>query len=84
VLTTWTDWWRDVLLGAAGSERGILNADRIDQIRVAASAVSVEEAARAVQALRDVQGQLEENANPRLALEVMMLRLPDPAAVARA
>jgi DNA polymerase-3 subunit delta' len=81
LLCTWTDWWRDVLLAAAGSERGILNGDRIDGIRAAAAATGVREAARAVQALRDVQGQLEENANPRLALEVLMLRLPDPAPV---
>lgn len=77
-LAAWTGWWRDVLLAAAGSERSILNVDRMEQIRNAAAGVRVGDAAAFVQALRDARGQLEENANARLALEVLMLRFPEP------
>jgi DNA polymerase-3 subunit delta' len=78
VLETWTGWWRDVLVAAAGSERSILNVDRMEQIRNLAAGVRVGDTAAFVQALRDVRGQLEENANARLALEVLMLRIPEP------
>ncbi len=77
VLAAWREWWRDVTLVAAGSERGILNVDRIEEIRAVAGRLSAAAAAGFVQALRDVQGQLEENANARLALEVLMLRVPE-------
>jgi DNA polymerase-3 subunit delta' len=76
-LDIWTSWWRDVLLSAGGAERGMVNTDRMDEIRAAATVASAADAAHAVQALRDVRGQLEENASPRLALEVLMLRLPE-------
>lgn len=75
-LDLWLEWWRDVALGAAGAERGILNVDRLDRIRELAATVSPAAAARAVQAVRAARGQLEENANARLALEVMLLRVP--------
>ncbi|MHB8575380.1 MAG: DNA polymerase III subunit [Dehalococcoidia bacterium] len=77
-LAAWAEWWRDVALAAAGAERGILNVDRLPQVRSAASASSVAGAARFVQAVRDAQKQLEENASPRLALDVLMLRVPEP------
>jgi DNA polymerase III subunit delta' len=77
VLEGWTGWWRDALLSSARAERGIVNTDRLDAIRAAAATLSADEAARAIQALREARGQLEENANPRLALDVLMLRLPE-------
>jgi DNA polymerase-3 subunit delta' len=76
-LDIWMSWWRDVLLSAAGAERGMVNVDRLDPIRAAAIEMQTADAARALRALRDARGQLEENANPRLALEVLMLRLPE-------
>ncbi len=79
VLLTWTEWWRDLTLSAAGSEGGILNVDRIEEIRAAARGLRVADAAAFVQALRDARGQLEENASARLALEVLMLRVPEPS-----
>ncbi len=78
VLGTWTEWWRDLTLSAVGSERGILNVDRIEEIRAAARGLRVADAAAFAQALRDVRGQLEENASARLALEVLMLGVPEP------
>jgi len=77
MLSLWTEWWRDVLLSVTGAERGILNIDRMEQIRPASAGLSAAAVAGFLQALRDSQSQLEENANPRLALEVLMLRLPE-------
>jgi DNA polymerase-3 subunit delta' len=73
-LDLWLEWWRDIALGAAGAERGILNVDRLDRIRAVAAGTTPAAAARAVAAVRAARTQLEENANARLALEVMMLR----------
>jgi len=74
-LELWLEWWRDIALGAAGAERGILNVDRLDRIRAVAVGRTPAAAARAVEAVRTARTQLEENANARLALEVMLLRV---------
>lgn len=75
-LDLWLEWWRDVALGAAGAERGILNVDRLDRIRAVAAKVAPAAATQAIQAVRETRVRLEENANARLALEVMLLRVP--------
>jgi len=74
-LDLWTEWWRDIALGAAGAERGILNVDRLDRIRALAAGTTPMAVARAAEAVRACRTHLEENANARLALEVMMLRV---------
>ena len=75
-LDLWTEWWRDLLLVAAGTDAQIVNIDRGDALRDAAVALGVEQAAAGVAALRDARRDLEQNVNPRLALEALMLRLP--------
>lgn len=83
-LEMWQEWWRDILLIAAGREPQALHRDRLDRLRPLASQCGVEAAARALRALTDVRQQLDENASPVLALEVMMLALPalSPSAIA--
>lgn len=75
-LEMWQEWWRDVLLIAAGREDKAGHRDRLDRTRVLANACGVSSAARALRGITDARDQLEENASPVLALEVMMLSLP--------
>ncbi len=83
-LEMWQEWWRDILVIAAGSEERAVHRDRLDRLHVLASQCAVSDAARAVRAIVDVRLQLEENASPVLALENMILALPElrPNAVA--
>lgn len=75
-LGLWQEWWRDILLVAAGREDRAVHRDRLDRLRALASQCDVSAAVRALRAITDAREQLEENASPVLALEVMMLGMP--------
>ena len=76
VLDLWLDWWRDLLLVKVGCSDTIVNVDMlatlVDQARDC-SLVQIKNFIRSIQA---TQEQLRQNANPRLALEVLMLNVP--------
>ncbi|MHB1296458.1 MAG: DNA polymerase III subunit delta' [Anaerolineae bacterium] len=77
-LLTWQAWFRDVALVAAGSEDLVSHLDQMGTLRRQAMHLGL---ARARSILRDIEGtmqQLEQNVNVRLALEVLVLRWPQP------
>jgi DNA polymerase-3 subunit delta' len=76
ILETWQQWWRDVLLLAVGRSEQVTHLDQLDRLRRQASQYGVEGSLQALEALARVAGELEENANATLALEVLMLELP--------
>jgi DNA polymerase-3 subunit delta' len=76
-LTAWQEWWRDLLLIAGGREEQATHRDRLDRLRPLAAQCGVAPAVRALRAITDARQQLEENASPVLALEAMMLTLPE-------
>lgn len=76
-LEMWQEWWRDILLIAAKREDRAVHRDRLDRLRVLASQCDVAGSVRALRAITDARQQLAENASPVLALEAMMLALPE-------
>ncbi len=76
-LEMWQEFWRDILLIAAQRELLVVHKDRLDRLRVLASQCDIGGAVRALRAITDARQQLAENASPVLALEAMMLALPD-------
>ena len=77
VLEAWEEWWRDILLIAAGREKQAVHRERLDSLRPLAAQCDVPAAVRALRAIGDARRQLVDNASPALALEVMMLALPE-------
>ncbi|OGO43324.1 MAG: DNA polymerase III subunit delta' [Chloroflexi bacterium RBG_16_57_9] len=77
-LHLWLGWWRDVLLLKAGTDRAIINLDQATQLRTAANRYSMGQIVETIQLIRTISERLEQNVNKRLALEVLMLRLPSP------
>ena len=75
-LEMWQEWWRDVLLIAAGREQQAVHRDRLDRLHVLASQCGVAAAVRALRAITDARQQLVENGSPVLVLESMMMGLP--------
>ena len=69
-------WWRDVLLVRSGCEELVVNWDRMPQLRERAARLSVEEVRAAIGAIEAARQQLDENVQPRLALELLALSLP--------
>jgi DNA polymerase-3 subunit delta' len=79
VLDLWEEWWRDLLLATAGRPDLALNQERLDKLSEEGGEYQVRAVVRFLKALARTRRQLQENVNPLLALEALMLELPAPA-----
>jgi len=75
-LDLWLDWWRDLLLVKTDCRDIITNVDRLAGLVEMAGDYRLAQIRAFIQSLRTVGEQLRQNANPRLALEVLMLDIP--------
>ncbi len=76
LLETWLALWRDAALMGLETEASLSNPDRISDIDRLRSRVGVSGLLEALQATERTLNALDHNANPRLALETLMLDLP--------
>ena len=79
-LHIWVRWWRDMLVLKEGLDDRVTNSSRTAALRSMADPLSTDQIASAVAALLATVENLGRNANPRLALEGLMLDLPRPGA----
>ena len=75
-LTLWLEWWRDVMAVNQGCPELVTNLSRKASLEPKARALSSEQIASAMRAIQQTLEYVEQNANLRLALENLMLRLP--------
>ena len=75
VLRLWLRWWRDLLIIKEGAEEFVYNVDWIDTLRLRASECTTVQVVGFIRGLLSTLEALEHNANPRLALEMLMLML---------
>ena len=80
-LFLWMRWLRDVLLIQQGQGDRIVNLSWRDTLERQAAAITSAELTRWLHALTDTVGALDRNANPRLALEALMLSAPQGTAL---
>jgi DNA polymerase-3 subunit delta' len=73
-------WWRDLLLTASGREELVVNWDRLAVLRERGARLGVAGAREGLRAVDQARLHLDENVQPRLALELMVLSLPRLAA----
>jgi DNA polymerase-3 subunit delta' len=76
VLNLWLSWWRDLLLVKEGCPEAVTNIDQEAVLRGKAQRYSLRQIQEIIRAIQEAARQLEQNVNPRLALEVLLLRLP--------
>lgn len=74
---TWTGWWRDAVTVRAGCPELMSNVDRSDEITAVARRLDLAAILAAVSRTRLAASHLDDNVNPRLALEGLLLDLPD-------
>jgi hypothetical protein len=67
------------LLATAGRAELALNLDRLDKLSEESGKYQLKAVVRFLEALGRARRQLQENVNPLLALEALMLELPAPA-----
>jgi DNA polymerase-3 subunit delta' len=74
LLALWQTWWRDLSLAALGCDDLVINMDRREAVRQAATRITAPQACATVSSLSQTQARLLKNINSRLALEVMLLK----------
>lgn len=75
-LELWLSWLRDLLLLSEGLESRVVNQDQIEALRAVASELESRQIQAAVRAVQEARSHVAGSVNTRLALEVLMLRLP--------
>jgi DNA polymerase-3 subunit delta' len=78
-LGLWATWWRDLLLIQQGQPGALLNLDRRAQLVQQANLFGPEQVQNALTDLLQTLRRVRRNVNVRLALDVLLLRLPKPA-----
>jgi DNA polymerase-3 subunit delta' len=76
VLQLWLDWWRDLMLVREGCGRFATNVDQEATIHCEAQSYSLTQIKDFIRSLQQAMEQLDQNANPRLVLEFLMLSIP--------
>ena len=76
-LLIWSNWWRDVMYVKEGLNELVKNKDGIEVISDFAAKLTNVEILDSINTIRDTQELIDKNVNPRLALETMMINLPN-------
>jgi DNA polymerase-3 subunit delta' len=76
VLDMWRDFWRDLMLQKLGRDDMITNIDHQAELVEIAGGYRLSQIKHFIDAVQTAGEQLRQNANPRLALEVLMLDIP--------
>jgi DNA polymerase III delta' subunit len=84
LMETWASIGRDLAVARSGGVRQLRETELVDEIRASAAALDVASLAAFMARLSDVAGQLDDNVNPELALDVLALSWPRPAQLASA
>jgi DNA polymerase-3 subunit delta' len=75
-LQLWLAWLRDVLLIVEGQGQRVVNKDQQEGLELAAAALDSRDVQRAIRAVQTARWQVDSSINSRMAVEVLMLRLP--------
>ena len=76
VLDLWQDFWRDLILVKIGCSDIIINVDRLAALVEVARGYTLEQIEAFIKSIQYTAERLMQNANPQLALEVLMLDMP--------
>lgn len=77
ILTLWQDWWRDLMLVLTGCDSAVTNIDYQDKTSEMASRYELRQIEHYLKVLADCRLALSQNVNPRLALEMLMMEIPE-------
>jgi DNA polymerase-3 subunit delta' len=75
-LEVWASWWHDLLLVQVGLAERARHADRLAELREQAARYEPAAVQAALASLAQARADLDQNVNPRLALDVALLELP--------
>lgn len=76
LIELWTVWWRDILLAQSNALDACTNIDVISEIEKFAQQISPSAVQAYIYTLKKIEGYLRHTTNMRLALDVLLLKLP--------
>lgn len=76
ILARWELWWRDLLLVHQGCTAGLVYTGERESYERLARGLKVEQVHRALKAVQRARRQLDQNAIPRLVLDVLAIEFP--------
>ncbi len=76
ILYLWLGWWRDLLLLSQGTTEYVHNMNWLETLQEQVGTLTALQPLRVIESIQETLEALDQNANPRLALEVLMLNLP--------
>ncbi|MCL0044577.1 DNA polymerase III subunit delta' [Dehalococcoidia bacterium] len=76
ILWLWLLWWRDLLLLKERTPELVINLDCMTSLEATAPRIREDEVAMVVRELISTGERIGQNANPRIALDVLMLTIP--------
>ena len=76
ILDLWSHWWRDLMLMKVGCNQFVTNSDQMDTLSRSVADYRLSDINGFIQSLLDAVKALDQNSNPRLVLEVLMLNIP--------
>jgi len=77
-IAVWESWWRDILALGAGASEGVTSVDRMPELAKESKLYAAADVAAFLRALQRTRAHLMENVDIQLALENLMLDLPQP------
>ncbi len=78
-ISSLSNWFRDIVIFKAGlPASSIINADRIERIKSQAKLFGFRELEQIIARINDAHRLIEQNVNPKIALEVMLLKINPP------
>ncbi len=81
LIEVWTSWWRDVLLTQSACDDACNNIDQRERLAQDARMIEPGAVHEYLHTLRRIEGYLRHTVNTRLALDVLMLKLPQQRGV---
>jgi DNA polymerase-3 subunit delta' len=81
IIETWLDWWRDLMLIKGDCHEAIVNIDYEKALEEQVRGLSLSDIKGFLSSLCLLQEEISKNVNPRLALERLMLNLPQKSSV---
>jgi DNA polymerase III subunit delta' len=81
-MDVWLGWWRDALLVQQDCVDLVANTDRLESLRRLGASQPPEHVWRALARLQEARQQIDANANVRLAVEALLLDLPEASTTA--
>ena len=76
MLELWMTWWRDVLLAQVGCAEACSNVDQQAEIARHAAGLETDTVREFLYTLNRIEGYLRHTVNTRMALDILLLRLP--------